>query len=122
MWNRRQDCRVVHPRVDVRTTVTLPKWTDSSGAPESLKRWWSVFIEALREHELVHVSRARAAKVAVEGGLAALDPEATCGAVRRAAERLAIDVVHEYRALDMEFDRGTRHGRDQLEAALEGLG
>ncbi|TFG92826.1 MAG: DUF922 domain-containing protein, partial [Myxococcales bacterium] len=96
--------------------VTLPKWVDLEASPSEVKRWWSVFIETLREHEFTHVDNARAAERTVAVALAALEPATTCGAARRAGDRIATEIAYEYRSRDLAIDRNTRHGRDQLEA------
>lgn len=121
VWRRNQDCKLVYISTSVRTKVTLPKWVDSEDSPADLERWWSVFIETLREHEFTHVDNARAAAKAVARALARLEPAATCGAARRAADRIASDVVYEYLSRDLKYDRDTRHGWDELEAALAKL-
>ena len=118
VWKRNEGCKLTHISTSVRTRVTLPKWIDSEESPSDVKRWWTVFIDTLREHEFTHVDNARAAERAVAVGLAALEPAATCGAARRVGDRIATQIVYEYRSRDLEFDRDTRHGRDQLEAAL----
>ena len=121
VWKRSEDCKLVRISTSVHTRVTLPKWVDQEESPSDVKRWWSVFIETLREHEFTHVENAGAAERAVAVALAALDPAATCGAARRAGDHIATEVVYEYRSRDLRFDRNTRHGRDQLEAALSKL-
>ena len=65
VWKRNEDCKLVHIDTEVRTRVTLPKWIDSDASPLHMQRWWSVFIETLREHEFTHVDNARAAEQAV---------------------------------------------------------
>jgi predicted secreted Zn-dependent protease len=121
LWKRRDECRIVYVSTSVRTRVTLPRWVDSDQAPDDVERWWSIFFETLKEHELAHVDNARAAERAVAAALSELEPAETCGAARRAGDRIATEVVYDYRARDLKFDRDTRHGRDQLEAALAEL-
>ena len=118
VWKRNEGCKLAHISTSVRTRVTLPRWVESEESPSDLKRWWTVFIETLREHEFTHVDNARAAEQAVAVALAVLEPTATCGAARRAGDRIATQIVYEYRSRDLKFDRDTRHGRDQFEAAL----
>lgn len=115
---REKDCRVVHAVTRLSTTVTLPRWVDAARAPASLEPVWEGISDALSDHEQGHVAIAHEADAAVAAALSELPPEATCGAAYRAAQHLAEAIAFGYRLRDKAYDRETRNGRAQLQAAL----
>ena len=121
-WKRKADCKLLYIRTTVHTMVTLPKWADRDSAPPDLVDLWDKFIAVLEDHEGGHVENARAAADSIAAALRELPPQATCGAAARAADKLALDILFDYRARDLKYDRDTRHGQKQLDAILSSGG
>jgi len=118
VWKRNKDCTLVHVVTSLNTTVELPRWRDVKEAPPELQAWWAVFIRTLQEHEAYHVENARRAEAEVAATLKGLPPKSTCVGARIAADRVANQIVRDYRARDREYDRGTS---EQFERALAEL-
>jgi len=98
--------------------VTMPRWVDAERAPPSLVATWDPLVAALERHENGHLENARAAESAIADALSALEPAPTCGAAARTADRIAREILWSYQSRDRKYDRDTRYGRDEIEAAL----
>ena len=117
-WKRQRDCKLIYVSTSLGTIITLPRWVDAADAPPSVARWWDAFIEALEGHENGHLENARAAEKAVGDALSKIEPAETCGVAAREADRTALEILWSHQSLDRQYDRDTRYGRDQVEAAL----
>ncbi len=105
-------CRVIDVRVELRTVVTLPRWTPRAGVPLDVEEAWARYLGALRSHEVVHYRHGTKAANEIRGLAAALPP-ATCSAVERTFNIKAMRVMDKYRTLSRSYDDRTRHGANQ---------
>jgi predicted secreted Zn-dependent protease len=107
--------------IDVRVTMTLPRWIPLRGTPDDLIRRWSAFVEALRRHEQGHVALALAAAEGVGAELRAFGPHSGTDALGRAVEAAANGSVARARAAERRYDALTGDGEKQG-ASVDHLG
>jgi predicted secreted Zn-dependent protease len=98
-----------------RTTVTMtfPKWTPPSSAPQALAERWEGYLTALKTHEEGHKQIALAAAAEIQRRVKALKSEPTCEALSTSMTSTAQAVLAEYRQKEIEYDRTTQHGAAQ---------
>ena len=109
-------CELRRVRVQLRTTVTFPRWNPTAEPDSSLVEWWHQLNTGLMEHERGHarisVETAEAIVKQLEGmsavGCDALAARAT------AAGNLLLKTGQDAQS---EYDRITRHGATQIERA-----
>lgn len=98
--------RLASVSVDVRTRVTMPRWTKLAAADPVEQVEWTRFCSALRAHEQGHVDL-------VVRHLAAVDRELvgkTAAAARRSWEQALAKLQSASRAYDRATEHGRKHG------------
>jgi predicted secreted Zn-dependent protease len=110
-------CRVRSFRTTTRVTISLPRWTTRTNAPEAVVRAWDRYITALERHEAGHGQFALAAADEVRRRAARVSAEAPadvdCGSLRDRLNAQCLEVMTEYREKDRQYDVVTRHGATQ---------
>jgi len=105
-------CHVADASVLLRSVIVLPKWVDRAGAPREVGRDWPRFVEALTVHESGHRNRAKEQGVRLWQSLLGLQGD-TCEALETVVSEIAMRVVGEGEAAQLEYDRETDHGLRQ---------
>lgn len=109
-------CELRRVRVQLRTTITFPRWNPTVEPDSSLLEWWHQLNAGLMEHErghaLISVETARSIVRELEG-MSALSCDALGAQANAAGQRLLM----RSRESQTEYDRTTRHGATQIERA-----
>jgi predicted secreted Zn-dependent protease len=118
-WNLRWDarwapdnggCRITSATVSLEMTVTLPR-LDAGTAQQ--RRLFAGYLPRLREHEMGHVETNRASARAADAFLRALRVDGGCKDMQREAAAGVKEVIERNRALNVQYDDRTDHGRTQ---------
>jgi predicted secreted Zn-dependent protease len=98
-------CDLSAATVEYKIDLTLPRLVVNDETPTAVKLKWNIFLNALTEHELGHVTFAREHAADV---LAAIKGS-TCLAADAAAQRVLAEITRH----DIEYDAETDHGVKQ---------
>jgi predicted secreted Zn-dependent protease len=109
-------CELRRVRVQLRSTITFPRWNPTAEPDSSLLEWWHELNAGLMEHERGHVMiSVETAKTIVKEleGLSGLSCEALGTRANVEGQRL----LRSSQQSQDEYDRSTRHGATQIERA-----
>lgn len=106
-------CRVESVRISATIQYRFPRWQNEPDGDAAMRQEWERFMTALRTHEAGHAEHGEEAARAVERALLALPARASCDAVQADAAATAKRIIERYQALDVDYDRTTRHGLSQ---------
>lgn len=99
--------------VEVRASMSLPRWLAPSNAAGELVAAWARYAAAIEEHERGHVAIAERAGATIQTSLLALPPLPSLGLLR-AAGRQAVDAaLAQARTEELAYDHETNHGEAQ---------
>lgn len=100
-------CAVGDLRIDLRSTITLPRWAERGGAERELQLMWDEFMVALREHEERH--RRYALEAATEIYAQTLLMTAPdCERLSSAIQGRTREILDHYDQLNRTFDAQSR--------------
>ena len=88
-----------------RIKVILPRWQPPADAPGELITKWEKYVKSLVIHEQGHVDHIVNHHLEVRTAI----QNATCSTAEAGAQRVLVDL----RALDLRYDRETKHGETQ---------
>jgi predicted secreted Zn-dependent protease len=111
-WSGAPQCRVTLAEVQLRTRVTLPRWTPPAGAPPALVAQWGTFLRALAVHEAGHAAHGAEAAREVRRELERVVMP-SCGMMQLRTRDVAEAILERYRARTRDYDVQTRHGATQ---------
>lgn len=106
-------CRLVAPHVDLRVTITYPRWDAQPGAPPELLARWARYRAALAVHEAGHRNLGASAANEIAALLSRGVRADACPAAESEANAAARAVLEDYRAREKQYDATTRHGLAQ---------
>jgi predicted secreted Zn-dependent protease len=106
-------CAVASFEVSLEIVTTLPKWTNEAAAPSSLVARWRGYYEALVRHEDGHKAIAKETAAAIRNAGTNTPSNSSCAELARAIDRVANDVLKQYREKERQYDKETQHGRTQ---------
>jgi predicted secreted Zn-dependent protease len=109
-------CEVRRVRIQLRTTITFPRWNPTAEPDSSLLEWWHQLNAGLMEHERGHalISVDTANEIIRElEGMSGIGCESLGTRANTAGHRL----MNISRQRQADYDRTTRHGRTQIEQA-----
>jgi predicted secreted Zn-dependent protease len=104
------ECSVASVSTKVDITVTLPRWTNASVAPDALRLRWALGLRDLRLHEQVHVDNAISTAKAIHKAVRELRPAADCQTLDGDVHRTEKTLVEEALRRDDSYDLRTAHG------------
>jgi predicted secreted Zn-dependent protease len=110
------NCELRRVRVQLRSTITFPRWNPTAEPDSSLLEWWQQFNAGLMEHERGHVMiSVETAKDIIREleGLSAVGCETVAARANVEGQRLLM----RNQQSQEEYDRTTRHGATQIERA-----
>ena len=109
-------CELRRVRIQLRTTITFPRWNPTAEPDSSLLEWWHQLNAGLMEHErghaLISVNTAREIIRELEG-MSGIGCEPLGTRANAAGHRL----MHISQQRQADYDRTTRHGGTQIEQA-----
>jgi predicted secreted Zn-dependent protease len=109
-------CELRRVRVQLRSTITFPRWNPTVEPDSSLLEWWHQLNAGLMEHERGHVMvSVETAKTIVREleGMSGLG----CDALGTRANTVGQRLLRSSQQSQDEYDRATRHGATQIERA-----
>jgi predicted secreted Zn-dependent protease len=109
-FNANGACRITATTIDLTSTVTLPRLVNGSSTQA---KSMNTFLEALRVHELGHVSIGTRAADAIDRALIDLPQMADCQVLDSEAKRVAQRTLDEWREAEKRYDSETGHGKSQ---------
>ena len=111
-WNSEASgrCRLTSVQVSLRTEILLPQLRDADSRQAAA---FERFIAALRRHEMGHYEHGKQAAAEIERDLLGLPPADSCAALEAQANQGAQRSIARYAAMDVQYDRETRHGVSQ---------
>ncbi|MFN3596871.1 MAG: DUF922 domain-containing protein [Rubricoccaceae bacterium] len=105
-------CALAAPEVELRVTITLPRWQAPAGAAPALRQRWDRFAQALAAHEDEHRRIAEQGGERLRAALARVEAPACAGAGAE-ARRLAEAIGAETQRAHERYDAQTGHGRTE---------
>lgn len=99
------DCRIYDVRVEIESTIVLPRWTRPAGVDDELVEAWEVYQQGVRDHEEEHRELAIEAALQVQRALRSLRAPACTEELAARANRLGHEIVEDYRDRNLAFDR-----------------
>lgn len=104
------ECRIADVSTSVKVEITLPRWVDEADADDALRARWSSYYTALVEHEYGHRDFGIRAAREIEDALGGLEPQSSCQALTRSANRTGKRLLGKIVAEEKAYDRNTNHG------------
>lgn len=106
-------CSLSSPSVQLKGTITLPRWEDRDRADPELQERWDRFLAALTVHEQGHFAYGVAAADELRRQFVSVKSNKGCAALATEVDRLGRAIVEEYQQRDRQYDADTAHGRTQ---------
>jgi len=94
-------------------TITLPRWTAPTNAPDTIKQIWRTYAAGLGQHEAGHAAIAVAAAADVRRRVQGAGGGKDCASLKQRINDLGRQVIEEHRKRDKEYDEQTQHGATQ---------
>ena len=109
-------CELQRVRVQLRSTITFPRWNPTAEPDSSLVEWWQQLNAGLMEHERGHVLiSVETAKTIVKELEGMTGPG--CDALGAQANAVGQRLLTRSQQSQVDYDRATRHGATQIERA-----
>jgi predicted secreted Zn-dependent protease len=97
-------CRVGTAKIRVVANITLPRWSDRSGATGDLKRGFDNYAAYAKLHEQQHVKIGEAAAGALETALLAIPPQKDCDVTLRKSKSVIRGILARHHRAQLTFD------------------
>jgi predicted secreted Zn-dependent protease len=110
-------CALRNVTVRVVAEVTMPQWRPGGEADEATKLWWRQFSAGLMTHERGHAQLAVASAGELHRALKRLDG-GSCASLGERASGVARQHLTTLAERQAAYDRETRNGATQIQAAL----
>ena len=99
--------------VDVKSTIIFPRWVELDEANPLEQRRWQVYSARLKLHESGHAKLAERAGDAVNRAFANIKVHPSSKKLKEAVRLKAQEILKLHRAMELEYDQKTDHGRKQ---------
>ena len=99
--------------VDVKSTITMPRWAEVDEAKPIDRRRWQVYMARLKLHENGHAKLAELAGDAVNKAFANIKVYPSSKELKEAVRLKAQEILKLHRAMELEYDQKTEHGKKQ---------
>lgn len=108
-------CKVGSVKIAVKADITMPAYKPPTNriSLDFLERW-GTFYRNLLEHELGHVRIAKMAGDEVYSSIIKLQPQRSHYELLILADQTAKKIIDKYRDKEIEYDRTTQHGLNQI--------
>lgn len=106
-------CLLTSPSVQLKGTITLPRWEDRDRADPELQERWDRFLAALTVHEQGHFAYGVAAADELRRQFVSVKSNKGCAALATEVDRLGRAIIEEYQQRDRQYDVDTAHGLTQ---------
>lgn len=103
-WSSTPDgCAVDRLRIDMTSTIHMPRWAHRAGAPTEVQRMWDEYVTLLREHEERHRSYAFQAVTEIYTEVALMTAP-TCRELSDRSSARAREIQDRYDRINRDFD------------------
>jgi len=99
--------------VDVKSTIIFPRWVELDEANPLEQRRWQVYSARLKLHENGHAKLAERAGDAVNRAFANIKVYPSSKKLKEAVRLKAQEILKLHRAMELEYDQKTDHGKKQ---------
>jgi predicted secreted Zn-dependent protease len=99
--------------VDVKSTFILPRWVELEEAKPFDQRRWQIYMARLKLHENGHAKLAELAGDAANKAFANLKVYPSSEKLKEAVRLKAQEILKLHRAMELEYDQKTDHGKKQ---------
>lgn len=99
--------------VDVKSTLILPRWVELEEAKPFDQRRWQIYMARLKLHENGHAKLAELAGDAANKAFANLKVYPSSEKLKEAVRLKAQEILKLHRAMELEYDQKTDHGKKQ---------
>lgn len=106
--------KIGYLKVTVNITITMPSFKPANGVSNNVLYQWKEYYKRLLEHEIGHARIARSAGEQVHKKLQNLGVFPTRQLLYATVNKTAESTVDEFKKKDMEYDKKTRHGMEQI--------
>ena len=97
-------CRVGTAKIKVLANITLPRWSDRSGASGDLRQGFDNYAAYAKAHERQHVKIGEAAARALETALLSIPPQRNCDVAQKKAKAAIRSVLALHHKTQLAFD------------------
>ena len=105
--------RLTKWQIDLKVTITMPKWENAAEAPPFERRSWQVYLARLKLHEDGHVKIAERTAVALNESFNTIGFYTSKGKLEAAIKERADKILRKYSDQHVDYDRRTQHGKTQ---------
>lgn len=104
-------CRVINPRIGIKTTVALPEWKNSN-TNETLEKKWNTFAKNIAFHENGHVSIDAQYGQKMYTAISTTADE-NCTTINQTVKTKLMGLKKAMDAANAQYDKETEHGHTQ---------
>ena len=112
-------CRVGTAKIKVVANITLPRWSDRTGAASDLRRGFNNYAAYAKAHEQQHVRIGEAAAGALEAALLASPPQKNCDVTLKKAKSTTLRVLARHHKAQLAFDAAEKRRINALIRAAQ---
>ena len=111
-WKQNKNyCYISKVSTAVDIVITVPEWAGALNGSGHVRKQWTDYMTALMEHEYGHADFGIQAAKAVESAVSQL--ESSCETIAKEANMLGHKALETIKALEIQYDKITQHGRTQ---------
>jgi predicted secreted Zn-dependent protease len=114
-----EGCRLTHLELPLDVEILYPRWISYEDARRSERQAWDRHMDVLSVHENVHAVISLLGTVETYNALVRVGLQPTCSDLHDLLETRTDEANDELRQWQRDYDRVTRHGRDQHEFDLQ---
>lgn len=111
-------CHISAAKFTMVSSIQLPKWTDQSISPESVRIFWKALYTDVKRHEEDHVRIAEEAITRLANSVKKLKPQRNCDVMNRKISRLASANRKQLNRAQNKFERTEIRGQRKRIADL----
>lgn len=111
-------CHISAAKFTMVSSIQLPKWTDQSISPESVRIYWKALYTDVKRHEEDHVRIAEEAISRLASSVKSLKPQRNCDIMNRKISKLASANRKQLNRAQNKFERSEIRGQRKRIADL----
>lgn len=104
-------CKMEKVSVMVGVTSIRPRWRDEKEGAAQLRERWGELVKAVDRNVAFHKEQALEAGRKIEAALNNLEPTGDCEALTVAANKAALAILEEHKAVSRSYNQRTDYGR-----------
>ncbi len=111
--NAERRCAITSVSTRVEVKYWFPRWENPKDAAQDVRDRWEGYMSALLAHEDEHKNFGISAAHDIEAAILRMAPAPDCAILTQEANALGDNILDQYTAVEIEFDRNTNHGINQ---------